>query len=118
MTDDVGPGRRVAVVTGAAQGLGEAIAGRFVTDGFRFASVTSMEDAAFLPGSVKYGDLPAMVGMLAPKPVWIAGETAASMGVTTGVYRVAGDTRALTFSRAKGDRVQAELVKWITHRRD
>ena len=34
MTDDVGPARRVAVVTGAAQGLGKAIAGRFVADGF------------------------------------------------------------------------------------
>jgi 3-oxoacyl-[acyl-carrier protein] reductase len=34
VTDDVGPARRVAVVTGAAQGLGKAIADRFVTDGF------------------------------------------------------------------------------------
>jgi len=33
MTD--GAGERVAVVTGAAQGLGEAIASRFVADGFR-----------------------------------------------------------------------------------
>jgi len=33
MTDD--RGERVAVVTGAAQGLGEAIAARFVADGFR-----------------------------------------------------------------------------------
>lgn len=90
----------------------------FVTDGFRFASVTSLEDAAFLPGSVKYGDLPAMVGMLAPKPVWVAGETAASLGLTAGVYRAAGATHALTRSRAKGERVRAELVKWIADRRD
>ena len=30
----------------------------FATDGFRFGSVTSLEDAAFLPGGAKYGDLP------------------------------------------------------------
>lgn len=88
----------------------------FVTDGFRFASVTSMEDAAFLPGSVKYGDLPAMLGMLAPKPVWVAGEKAEALGLTAGVYRAAGATRALTLSRAKGERVRAELVKWIGRR--
>jgi dienelactone hydrolase len=90
----------------------------FMTDGFRFASVTSMEDAAFLPGSVKYGDLPAMLGVLAPKPVWVAGETAGSLGLTAGVYRAAGASRALTLSRAKGERARAELVRWITDRRD
>ena len=90
----------------------------FVTDGFRFASVTSMEDASFLPGSVKYGDLPAMLGVLAPKPVWVAGETAGALGMTAGVYRAVRATRALAVSRAKGDRVRTDLVKWITDRRD
>jgi hypothetical protein len=89
----------------------------FVTEGFRFASVTSLEDAAFLPGSVKYGDLPAMIGMLAPKPVWVAGEPAAALGVTAAVYRAAGATRALTLSRAKGEQARVDLVKWITAER-
>jgi dienelactone hydrolase len=90
----------------------------FVTDGFRFASVTSMENAAFLPGSVKYGDLPAMLGLLAPKPVWIAGETTRSLSVTAGIFRAAGAPRALTLSGAKGEQVRGDLMEWITDRRD
>jgi hypothetical protein len=90
----------------------------FVTEGFRFASATSMEDAAFLPGSVKYGDLPAMLGVLAPKPVWVAGETATTLAMTTGIYRAAGATHALALSRARGALVRRDLVKWITDRRD
>ena len=46
MTGDVGPARRVAVVTGAAQGLGKAIAGRFVTDGFNVVFADLNEAAA------------------------------------------------------------------------
>jgi hypothetical protein len=89
-----------------------------VADGFRYASVTSMEDAAFLPGSVKYGDLPAMLGVLAPKPVWVAGETARSLGMTAGIYRAASATRGLTLSPAKGMQIRRDLVEWITDRRD
>jgi hypothetical protein len=85
----------------------------FVTDGFRFATVTSMEDAAFLPGSVKYGDLPALLAMLAPKPLWIAGESAEQTSLVRDVYRAAGAPKALTVSRAQGSRVHEDLVKWI-----
>ena len=46
MTDNVAPGGRVAVVTGAAQGLGKAIAGRFVTDGFSVVYADVNETAA------------------------------------------------------------------------
>lgn len=50
MTEDVTSGRRVAVVTGAAQGLGRAIADRFVTDGFSVVyadvNVAGAQDAA------------------------------------------------------------------------
>jgi hypothetical protein len=77
-----------------------------------------MEDAAFLPGSVKYGDLPAMLGVLAPRPVWVAGETARTLAMTAGIYRAAGATRALALSRARGELVRRDLVKWITDRRD
>jgi dienelactone hydrolase len=42
------------------------------TQGFRFASVTSYRDANFVPGAVKYGDLPALLGSI--NRVRIAGE--------------------------------------------
>jgi NAD(P)-dependent dehydrogenase (short-subunit alcohol dehydrogenase family) len=39
------PGQAVAVVTGAAQGIGEAIAARFVQDGYRVVYADYNTDA-------------------------------------------------------------------------
>jgi len=83
----------------------------FVTDGFRFTSVTSMEDAAFLPGAAKYGDLPALLALSAPRPLWVAGENADSVKRLTEIYRVAGAPKALTVAKARD--VDA-IVTWIT----
>ncbi len=44
------------------------------TEGFRFAKLTSYADAQFLPGAVKYGDVPGLLGLLEKRPVWLAGE--------------------------------------------
>jgi dienelactone hydrolase len=40
--------------------------------GFRFADVATWRDPQFLPGAVKYGDLPGMLALRAPHPLWIA----------------------------------------------
>ena len=45
------------------------------TQGFRFASITSYRDANFLPGAVKYGDLPSLLALSAPNSLWISGES-------------------------------------------
>jgi len=55
--------RGPAAVIGAAAAFlaKDALAGAEVEQtGFRFASVTDYRDAAFLPGALKYGDLPAL----------------------------------------------------------
>ncbi|MCA9120818.1 MAG: acetylxylan esterase [Planctomycetaceae bacterium] len=44
------------------------------TQGFRFADLTSYRDPDFLPGAVKYGDVPALLALSAPHPLWIGGE--------------------------------------------
>lgn len=44
------------------------------TAGFRFAEVNSFDDPDFLPGSVKYLDLPGMLALGARGPMWLAGE--------------------------------------------
>ncbi|MBC8355021.1 MAG: acetylxylan esterase [Planctomycetes bacterium] len=44
------------------------------TQGFRFADVTSYRDPNFLPGAVKYGDLPSLLALSAPNALWIGGE--------------------------------------------
>ena len=44
------------------------------TDGFRFSSVTSFKDEQFVPGSVKYGDVPSLLALRAPYRTTIIGE--------------------------------------------
>jgi hypothetical protein len=43
------------------------------TKGFRFAGLDSYLHPDFLPGAVKYGDLPGLLALSAPR-LWIAGE--------------------------------------------
>ena len=44
------------------------------TQGFRFAALERWDDPQFLPGAVKYGDLPAMLALSAPHELHIVGE--------------------------------------------
>ncbi len=47
--------------------------------GFRFQKLTAFDDADFLPGAVKYGDLPGLVGLLDPQRVHdVTGQSAAT----------------------------------------
>ena len=85
----------------------------FATAGFRFGSVTSVEDAAFLPGGAKYGDLPAMLTLAAPQPLWLAGEAPESIALVKDAYRAAGAPKALTVSKAPADRVMQDAVAWV-----
>jgi hypothetical protein len=82
----------------------------FVTDGFRFGSVTSFEDPSFFPGAAKYGDLPALLAQAAPRPLWVAGESAESIKRLAAVYRLAGAPRALTVSKTSDFRA---IVGWL-----
>ena len=44
------------------------------TNGFRFGKLLDYRDPMFIPGGAKYLDLPGMVALCAPKPLWLAGE--------------------------------------------
>lgn len=67
-----GAGPLVAAARVIARGQIDAAA--VDTGGFRFADLTSYRHPQFLPGAVKYGDLPALLALSAPHPLWIAGE--------------------------------------------
>ena len=88
-------------------------AAAFATAGFRFGSVTSVEDAAFLPGGAKYGDLPALLTLAAPQPLWLAGEAPESIALVKDAYRAAGAPKALTVSKASGERVMRDAIAWV-----
>ncbi len=82
------------------------------TAGFRFASLTEFDDAQFLPGAVKYGDVPGLLSLSAGSEVWLSGEkelprlTAASWKAAAGP--------ALTQYKGEASAKGNEVVKWLS----
>ena len=44
------------------------------TAGFRFTEVTRFDDPMMLPGAVRYGDVPFLLALNAPRTMWLGGE--------------------------------------------
>jgi hypothetical protein len=47
------------------------------THGFRFSALTDWRDASFHPAAAKYGDLPGLIALAAPRAIYLIGENAA-----------------------------------------
>ncbi len=80
------------------------------TGGFRFATLDDYLDASFLPGAVKYLDLPGLLAAGAPGPLWLAGEATlpevvakayAARDAPAAVELFAGDPSARTAAAAR-----------------
>ena len=71
------------------------------TAGFRFANLTAIDDPDFLPGGAKYDDLPGIIALSAPGPLWLAGESDSALSLISAAYRAAGQPENLTISRKK-----------------
>ncbi|MBI1900856.1 MAG: acetylxylan esterase [Planctomycetia bacterium] len=82
------------------------------TAGFRFASLTSSDDLNFLPGSVKYGDVPAILALSAPHPLWVSGEKELPELVTK-AYRAAGQPKNVSTYAGAQDGEAAAAVEWL-----
>lgn len=64
-----------AVAAAAGAVLGKAVHGAVIdTEGFRFASLKSQWDPMFVPGAVKYGDVPALIELCKINPTTALGE--------------------------------------------
>ncbi|HWB07868.1 MAG TPA: acetylxylan esterase [Pirellulales bacterium] len=83
------------------------------TAGFRFRGLTAFDDAAFLPGIVKYGDVPALLALAAPRPLWLAGEKGNSPALVRDAYRAAGQAGNLTEYTGEESRQASEAVSWL-----
>jgi hypothetical protein len=71
-----GFGRAGAIVAAARAVAGNVIDRAAVdTHGFRFAQLLDYRDPQFLPGGAKYLDVPGLLALGAPHPLWLAGET-------------------------------------------
>ncbi|QDU62216.1 hypothetical protein Pan216_30830 [Planctomycetes bacterium Pan216] len=60
------------------------------TGGFRFSEVNRLDDPMFLPGAVKYRDLPGLLALIAPGKLLLAGETPDSTQLAKAAYRASG----------------------------
>jgi hypothetical protein len=81
------------------------------TKGFRFGDLASYRDVNFVPGAVKYGDLPGLLALSAPSPLWIGGEKEVPQMVKD-AYRAAGKPDHVQTPGERLDVLNA-LVDWI-----
>jgi len=81
------------------------------THQFRFANLQDIYDANFLPGAVKFGDVPALLALCAPRPLWLAGESAAGIAAVEAAYDAAGRSKEL--SVVEGRPEAAQVVEWL-----
>ncbi len=83
------------------------------TAGFRFARLAASDDPDFLPGGAKYRDLPGMIALGAPYPLWLAGEGAEAPAVVAAAYQAAGQTDKLTLFTGKEEDKPSAAVEWL-----
>ncbi|RFC45001.1 MAG: Cephalosporin-C deacetylase [Verrucomicrobia bacterium] len=76
------------------------------TNGFRFGKILDYRDSMFLPAAAKYLDLPGILTLNAPHPLWIAGE-----GETPQVFG-AQFTELFSFAKT-ADKKQSSAVEWL-----
>ena len=104
-TNGVGP-----LVAAANALAGDAVAKAvIISDGFRFENITSYRDPNFIPGAVKYGDLPGLVSSSSSHDIWIGGEDPASFKATQAAFKNNGGS--LTVSQNK-ENIKA-AVEWL-----
>jgi hypothetical protein len=83
------------------------------TGGFRFATITTFDNPDFLPGGVKYNDLPGMIALSAPNAIWLAGEGKDLPPIIAAAYNVSGQPdKATVFPGEPADRENA-AIEWL-----
>lgn len=102
-------GRAGPVAAAAGALAGEAIDRAAIeTQGFRFAQLLDYRDPMFLPGGAKYLDLPGLLALHAPRPLWLAGEMGAPAILTT-TYGSGG----LEFFTGEAALQEASASEWL-----
>jgi hypothetical protein len=85
---------------------------------FRFANITAFDDPEFLPGSVKYGDLPAILALSAPHRLWLAGEGGKNLKLVAATYRAAGYEDRLSVFPGDEKEKETAILKWMTRMKE
>jgi dienelactone hydrolase len=103
----VGTGSYGVIAAAAATQARDVLAGVVAdTGGFRFASLTDQYEPHFVPGAVKYGDTPGLLGQIAPCTLKVLGEKTLS-GVQAAYTALKGSVQ---FSEATGSSAAAAAL--------
>jgi hypothetical protein len=108
----IGLGKTAGPIAVAARAqAGEAIDKAAINaDGFRFESLDRVTDPMFLPGAVKYGDVPALLALGAPGHLWVVGNDA-ELKTVKDAYAAAGQGDRLTVAPKASNADRA--VEWL-----
>jgi hypothetical protein len=102
-------------VVAAARALAGSAIDRAAIDtgGFRFGKLLDYRDPNFLPGGAKYLDLPGMLALGAPHPLWLAGESS-DVPLVSGAYRAANATDKLVQFSGDISHAASEAAAWLS----
>lgn len=101
-------------IVAAAGGLaGDAIDRIAIdTQGFRFGQLLDYRDPMFLPGGAKYLDLPGLIALQAPRPLWLTGE-AQTPDLVSAAYHAASQPEQLTTFNGQAEKQPAAATEWL-----
>ena len=102
-----------ALVAAAAFQAGSAVDRVAIgTGGFRFGTITDIRDPMLAPGAVRYGDVPGLLALSAPKPMWLADEAAAP-DVVSAAYKSANATDKLSLYKGDAKSAADAAAAWV-----
>lgn len=104
----------VGPIVAAAGGLAGNAVDRIAIDtqGARFGQVLDYRDPMFLPGGAKYLDLPGLLALNAPRPLWLVGEGAEPDIVAAAYGSLPEKGELVTFTGEAGQK-QAVASEWL-----
>jgi hypothetical protein len=82
------------------------------TGGFRFGTITDIRDPMLLPGAVRYADVPGILALSAPRPMWLADE-AAVPDVVTAAYKSADAVDKISLYHGDAKSAADAAASWI-----
>ena len=83
------------------------------TQGFRFVDLKSFRDVNFLPGAVKYGDLPGLLALSAPHRLWIAGEAGGVPQLARQAFAAAGVPEQIEAFNGPATAIPVAIANWL-----
>ncbi|MCR9197328.1 MAG: acetylxylan esterase [Planctomycetaceae bacterium] len=87
------------------------------TRGYRFGTITDIRDVNLLPGAVRYGDLPAVLALIAPTRLWLSGEGPSAPATTAAAYQAAAGHQSvmaeISVYSGSAESEGAAAVQWL-----